>query len=326
MRDSHGRNIDYIRISVTDQCNLRCIYCMPDSKICTAAPQMTVDELAYLCGCFAQFGIRDIKITGGEPLVRRDVPELIGRMKEIPGIESVTITTNGVFLKEQIHNLAAAGLDAVNISMDSLDEKGYEKISRRNMLSKTLEGLDAALACPGLTVKVNCVPIKGMNDRQLARVASLAKDKNLHVRFIEMMPIGYGKNFAFQGEEQIKKLLEQELGITMIPYKGKLGHGPSHYYEVEGYRGKIGFISAVTHKFCDDCNRVRLTSDGFLKTCLQYNIGCDLKSLLRKKVSRDQLLTAIHESIYNKPLCHHFGEPGRDEQAEEQRGMSQIGG
>ena len=146
------------------------------------------------------------------------------------------------------------------------------------------------------------------------------------MRFIEMMPIGYGKNFAFQGEEEIKSHLERELGVRLLPYEGRLGHGPSHYYTAEGFLGKIGFISAVTHKFCSDCNRVRLTSDGFLKTCLQYNIGCDLRTLLKKNASREQLLAAIRESIYNKPLCHHFEQPEKDQQTEERRGMSQIGG
>lgn len=326
MQDSHGRTIDYIRISVTDQCNLRCVYCMPCENTGLSACQLTIAELETLCGCFAELGIQNIKITGGEPLMRRDVAEIIFRIKKIPGIRSVTLTTNGVLLAEKIKKLREAGLDAVNISMDSLSETEYEEISQRNMLGKTLEGLEAALACPGLSVKINCVPIKGMNDSQIVPIAALAKDRNLHVRFIEMMPIGYGKNFAFQGEEEIKRRLEKELGIHLVPYEGRLGHGPSHYYTAKGFQGKIGFISAVTHKFCDDCNRVRLTSDGFLKTCLQYNIGCDLKALLEKKAPREQLLTAIRESIYNKPLCHHFEQPEKDRQTEEQRGMSQIGG
>ena len=322
MQDSHGRTIDYIRISVTDQCNLRCVYCMPCENTGLSACQLTIAELETLCGCFAELGIQNIKITGGEPLMRRDVAEIIFRIKKIPGIRSVTLTTNGVLLAEKIKKLREAGLDAVNISMDSLSETEYEEISQR----KTLEGLEAALACPGLSVKINCVPIKGMNDSQIVPIAALARDRNLHVRFIEMMPIGYGKNFAFQGEEEIKRRLEKELGIHLVPYEGRLGHGPSHYYTAKGFQGKIGFISAVTHKFCDDCNRVRLTSDGFLKTCLQYNIGCDLKALLEKKAPREQLLTAIRESIYNKPLCHHFEQPEKDRQTEEQRGMSQIGG
>lgn len=326
MQDSHGRKIDYIRISVTDQCNLRCVYCMPNENTGLSACQLTIDELEVLCSCFSELGIQNIKITGGEPLMRRDVAEIISHIKKISGIRSVTLTTNGVLLAGKIAELREAGLDAVNISMDALNEEEYEEISQRNMLGRTLEGLEAALACPGLSVKINCVPIKGMNDSQIVPIAALARDRDLHVRFIEMMPIGYGKNFAFQGEEEIKSHLEEELRTRLIPYEGRLGHGPSHYYTAEGFRGKIGFISAVTHKFCRDCNRVRLTSDGFLKTCLQYNIGCDLKTLLERKVPREQLLTAIRESIYNKPLCHHFGQPERDTKMEEQRGMSQIGG
>lgn len=325
MRDSHGRNIDYIRISVTDRCNLRCVYCMPEQEECTAVrQQISGDDLIVLCECFAQLGIKNIKITGGEPLVRRDVPELIRRMKAIPGIESITLTTNGVLLKPQLPALVKAGLDAVNISLDSLDEEDYARISRRRTLSGALSGLDAACAYPDLLVKVNCVPIRGMNDEQLGAIAGLARDRNVHVRFIEMMPIGYGRRFAFQGEEEIRSRLEQELGKKLIPYEGKIGHGPSHYYAVEGFRGKIGFISAISHKFCEDCNRVRLTCDGFLKTCLQYNIGCDLRSLMEKGLSKEQIRSAIRETIYSKPLCHHFENP--EEENREEGNMSQIGG
>lgn len=325
MQDCHGRNIDYIRISVTDRCNLRCIYCMPETEECTSRQQMlSQGEIERLCRCFAKMGISKIKITGGEPLVRGDVTQLISRLKAIDGIENITLTTNGVLLKEQLPSLVAAGVDAVNISIDSLDEQEYEKISRRRELKRTLEGIESALGYPNLTVKINCVPLKGMNDRQLAQIAKLAQTRNIHVRFIEMMPIGYGKQFQFQTEEEIKKVLEKQLGITLLPYQGKLGNGPSHYYTAEGYQGKLGFISAISHKFCSQCNRVRLTCDGFLKTCLQYNIGCDLRALLREEASEEMLMSAIYQTIYNKPLCHHFEE--EDTKQVECRKMSQIGG
>lgn len=330
MQDCHGRTIDYIRISVTDKCNLRCIYCMPekctaDKEGCGKEQLLTQEEIERLCRCFAALGISKIKITGGEPLLRRDVTSLISGMKAVPGIENITLTTNGVLLKEQLPYLVGAGVDAVNISMDSLDEQGYEQISRRKELKRTLEGIEAALSYPDLVVKINCVPLKGMNDHQLGEIAALAKTRNIHVRFIEMMPIGYGKQFACQTEEEIRHILEEELGKKLVPYKGRLGNGPSHYYSVEGFLGKLGFISAISHKFCDQCNRVRLTCDGFLKTCLQYNIGCDLLALLRSGASDARLTDAVYQTIYNKPLCHHFDEPTKDERAE-QRPMSEIGG
>lgn len=331
MQDCHGRTIDYIRISVTDKCNLRCVYCMPEKSVtekahCDREQQiLTQDELERLCRCFARLGISKIKITGGEPLMRRDVTALISRLKAVPGIDNLTLTTNGVLLKEQLPYLVEAGVDAVNISIDSLDEQSYEQISRRKELKRTLEGIEAALSYPDLVVKINCVPLKGMNDRQLADIALLAKTRNIHVRFIEMMPIGFGKQFACQTEEEIKHILEAELGKELTPYKGRLGNGPSHYYSVEGFQGKLGFISAVSHKFCSECNRVRLTCGGFLKTCLQYNIGCDLLALLRGGASDEQLTDAVYQTIYNKPLCHHFDEPAADSDTE-QRSMSEIGG
>lgn len=325
MQDCHGRTIDYIRISITEKCNLRCIYCMPEKAECETETQiLTQEELERLCRCFVRVGISRIKITGGEPLMRKDVIGLISRLKAIPGIDSITLTTNGTMLKEQLPDLVQAGVTAVNISIDSLDEKGYEDISRRNGLARTLEGIDAALTYPELVVKINCVPLKGKNDRQLAEIARLAMTKNIHVRFIEMMPIGYGKQFRCQTEEEIKNILTRELGKELVPYNGRLGNGPSHYYTVDGFRGKIGFISAISHKFCSECNRVRLTSDGYLKTCLQYNIGCDLLTLLRKGANDRELTDAIYQTIYNKPLCHHFGEELPEDS--EQKGMSQIGG
>lgn len=282
---------------------------MPEKAGCETAEQiLTQDEIERLCRCFAQLGISKIKITGGEPLMRKDVTGLISKLKAIPGIDNITLTTNGTLLKEQLPYLVEAGVDAVNVSIDSLDEQGYQDISRRNGLAKTLEGIEAALTYPNLIVKINCVPLKGKNDEQLARIAKLAMTKNIHVRFIEMMPIGYGTQFRCQTEDEIKGILTEQLGITLQPYAGRLGNGPSHYYTVDGFQGKIGFISAISHKFCSECNRVRLTCGGFLKTCLQYNIGCDLLSLLRKGASDKELTEVIYQTIYNKPLCHHFEE------------------
>ena len=326
MQDSCHRTIDYIRISVTDQCNLRCVYCMPEVCTSRSAKQLLTDEqILSLCSCLAQLGIRKVKITGGEPLLRPQLPELIKGIRQIPGIHSVTLTTNGILLEKYLPQLAEAGLTGVNISMDSMDPRRYRQISGRDSLSSVMDSLNAALAYPQLVTKLNCVPVFGKNQQDLVELALLAKNQKLHVRFIEMMPIGYGKKFAGCTEEQIRELLERELKRPLIPYKGSLGNGPAHYYQILGFKGKIGFISAVSHKFCSQCNRIRLTCDGYLKTCLQYQTGCSLKDYLKPGGSEEALRQVILKTVKEKPMCHHFLENQRDEN-EEKRAMCEIGG
>lgn len=326
MQDSYERTIDYIRISVTDQCNLRCIYCMPEG--CThrnAKQQLTDEQILKLCRCLAQLGISKVKITGGEPLLRPKVPALIKEIRQIPGIHSVTLTTNGILLGKYLPQLVKAGLTGVNISVDSLDPVHYQQISGRDSLQPVMDSLKAALSYPELATKLNCVPVYGKNHQDLAELALLAKDEDLHVRFIEMMPIGYGKDFNCCTEDQILKYLEGKLKIRLIPYEGRLGNGPAHYYQAQGFKGKIGFISAVSHKFCSQCNRIRLTCDGYLKTCLQYQTGCDLKPYLQQGASEETLKQVILQTVKEKPVCHHFLEDQKDEK-EEKRAMCEIGG
>ena len=266
--------------------------------------------------------MRKIKLTGGEPLARKDCAWLAGQLKAIPGIEKVTLTTNGILLSEQLGALKEAGIDAINISLDTLDPELFRQITRRDSLDKVLEGLEAALACPGLSVKVNCVPAVKKKEN-FAAMAGLAKKYPLHVRFIEMMPIGYGKKFPFQDEESIKAVLEEAYG-SMTLIEERFGNGPCHYYKIEGFQGKIGFISAVTHKFCSQCNRVRLTAEGYLKGCLQFQEGTDLRALLRGGCSDMELREAIRTVIWEKPVSHNFYETQTEQ--DEVRAMSQIGG
>ena len=326
MIDRLGRNIDYLRISVTDRCNLRCVYCMPENglKLVDRSCILQEDELLRICRVMAGLGISKIKLTGGEPLVRRGMPRLTAKLKEIPGIEKVTLTTNGILLKQEMADFARAGLDGLNISLDTLNAACYEKISRRNHLKETLEGMEAALQYPGISLKINCVPL-GIPEQNLWEVAALAKEHPLHVRFIEMMPIGYGKEFAGMSEEQVIYILEEKFP-ALIPYEGeKLGNGPCHYYSIEGFQGKIGFISAISHKFCGECNRIRLTSQGFLKTCLQYTAGKDLRQVLRTGGTDEQLKSAILEALAEKPAGHAFLEKAKKDETETLC-MSQIGG
>lgn len=309
MIDGCGRNIDYLRISLTDRCNLRCIYCMPETGIKKVEPEKILkwDEILRICRVMAGLGITRIRLTGGEPLVRPKIPRLIREIKEIPGIRNVTLTTNGVFLEEQMEELFLAGLDGLNISLDTLDAGCYETITRRDELEKVKRGIQKALQYPSVSLKINCVPL-GIEKQKIRDVAELARIYPLHVRFIEMMPIGRGKEFSGVPEEKIKELLTDHFG-EMTPYEGvPLGNGPCHYYELDGFQGKIGFISAVSHKFCGACNRIRLTSQGYLKTCLQYTAGADLRAILRSGGTDEELTEAIRHALEQKPDGHRFEE------------------
>lgn len=324
MRDQYGRTIDYMRISLTDRCNLRCIYCMPEEGICQIPREEILgqDEIIKICRLAGELGISRIKLTGGEPLVRKICVPLVRELKALPGIQQVTLTTNGILLKEQLPGLMEAGLDALNISLDTLEAENFRRITRRDELDRTLEGLEAALSYPSLKVKINCVPTF-QTDQELLQVTALARENPLHVRFIEMMPIGLGKDFTARDENSVKEILEKTYG-SLTPVSEVLGNGPCHYYTLGDFKGKIGFISALSHKFCNQCNRVRLTSTGYLKGCLQFENGVDLKALLRNRASDEILKNALQKAIFEKPAGHNFQE--KKNGREESHIMSQIGG
>lgn len=324
MIDGHGRKIDYLRISLIDRCNLRCVYCMPEDGVDMVPHEeiLTYEEILRLAKVFAGLGFRKIKLTGGEPLVRKEAVKLVREIKATPGIEKVTLTTNGTLLGEIMDELAEAGIDGINLSLDTLKPEVYEKIVRRDRFAQAMEGFEAALKHPEIPLKINCVPM-GMEGQDVLDMAELAKKYPVHVRFIEMMPIGLGKQFDFSSEDSILQGLKERYG-EYVPYKKELGNGPGHYYSFDGFKGKIGFISAISHKFCDACNRVRLTAQGYLKTCLQYDIGVDLKKLLRDGAEDEELRKAIEEAICQKPIGHQFGS-ALEEHAESHM-MAQIGG
>lgn len=326
MLDIYNRKIDYIRISITDRCNLRCVYCMPEEgiKLVKHDDVLSYEEIIRLCRQFVKIGISKVKITGGEPLVRKDVHKLIKAIKKIDGIDNVTLTTNGILLENQIDDLVNAGLDAVNISIDTLEEERYREITRLGDINKVMKGIKKCLTYKNLKIKINCVPIKGENEEELLDLINLCKDNDISIRFIEVMPIGLGRNMEGFTDEEIIDMVEHNLG-KLTPYHGKLGNGPSNYYSLEGYKGKIGFISAVNHKFCESCNRVRLTCEGFLKACLQYDIGTDLRAIIRSGKSDEEILEAVEKTIYNKPESHNFNLI-IEKHNEEKKGMSQIGG
>lgn len=325
MLDCRGRDIHYLRISVTDRCNLRCVYCMPERGVPWVGHDeiLTYEEILRLVGIFARLGVDRVRLTGGEPLIRKGLPVLVAGLKEIPGIRRVGLTTNGVLLGMQLPELRAAGLDAVNLSLDALDPVRYEAIARRDALAEAWRGLMAARAVPGFTVKVNCVPTQGNAD-QWVSLAMLAKEEPaMDVRFIELMPIGLGGSLCPQEEGTVLARLEKAFGQAMSCPQDTEG-GPGWYVTFPGFAGRVGFISAISHKFCGSCNRVRLTATGVLKPCLQYESDLDLKALLRGGGSDARLSEVIERAIYQKPLAHHFGESSS--LGDESHSMNEIGG
>ena len=325
MLDKLNRKIDYLRISVIDRCNLRCVYCMPEEGI-ESIPHdeiLTYDEILRICEIVSELGIRKIKITGGEPLVRKDIVNLIRDIKNIDKIEQVTLTTNGILLHEMLDDLYDAGIDAINISLDTLNKDNFKKITRRDGLEKVLMSIDKAYDL-GIRVKINCLAIRDFNLRELVEIASFAKDREIDVRFIELMPIGFGKKYNQIDNDEILSILESRFGTFEIVTE-KRGNGPAKYYRNQNMKGCIGFISAISHEFCESCNRIRLTSNGFLKLCLHYNKGIDLKEPIRNGISDEDLKKLIHDTIWNKPISHKFGHAS-EEQDIELKNMVQIGG
>ena len=325
MFDSTRREIHYLRLSVTDLCNLRCRYCMPDGvEKLEREAVLTYEEFLRLAALFAQCGIDTVRVTGGEPLVRKNVAQLVAGLKAIPGIRKVTMTTNGILLAQQLPALLAAGLDSVNISLDTLRPEVFRQITVRDEFAAVQAGLQAALES-GIPVKLNCVPQAGVNEGELEDLASLAEAHPLQVRFIEMMPIGYGAALpCISGPALRERFARRWPEFAPLPaaQSAVLGDGPAVYYTVPGWEGDVGFIAAVHGKFCASCNRVRLTSQGFLRPCLASEAGCDLRELLRSGATDAALSQAIRQTIWAKPREHHFG----DNSMPATRGMYRIGG
>ncbi|MEA4954671.1 MAG: GTP 3',8-cyclase MoaA [Pseudoflavonifractor sp.] len=321
MTDGFGRTIDYLRLSITDRCNLRCRYCMPEEV--PFVPHNDIlhyEEMVRVCAAAARLGVDTIKVTGGEPLARKGCADLVAALKAVPGIRRVTLTTNGVLLAQQLPGLLAAGLDGINVSLDTLDREIYRHLTGRDELPRALAGLDASLTS-GVRTKVNAVPLAETGREGLLALAALAETRLVDVRFIELMPVGHGTDLVPFGQEALLAALKERWpGLT--PTAEKRGNGPARYWIAPELKGAIGFISAVSHEFCEHCNRVRLTSEGFLKLCLCYGDGVDLRSPLRGGASDGELEALLRQAILQKPAHHSFGE-GR---AQEGRIMSQIGG
>jgi len=285
---------------------------------------LSVEHIIQICTAFASLDIRKIKITGGEPLMRKDIADIVRSVKNIDGIKKVTLTTNGILLPQVLEDLSSRELDGINISLDSLDANSYKAITRRGSVNDSLSGLNFALNRGFSNIKINCVVIEGLNDQEIENIAALAFDKNIAVRFIEIMPMGFAKQHKLVPQDQIVMRLEKHFG-QLVPCSGNFGNGPAVYYKLPDFCGKIGFISAVSHKFCTSCNRVRLTAAGHLKTCLHFRNGVDLRTLLENKVSQAELICHIENAILQKPVGHAFCS-SFSEYEEEFADMSHIGG
>ena len=325
MIDRYGRTIDYLRISVTDRCNLRCRYCMPEGNESVPMRQiLTFEEIRSVVQAAAANGIRHIKLTGGEPLVRKGLPDLVRILKAVDGIEKVTLTTNGVLLGLYLPELIGAGLDAVNISLDTTDRQKYKELTGSDELNTVMSAIHIANELD-IRVKVNAVSLD-LGEANIRNLIEIARQDPIDVRFIEMMPIGFGKNFETVNHRDLFKKLETMYSGIMIDER-EHGFGPAVYYKIPGYLGSIGLISAIHGKFCNTCNRIRLTSQGYLKTCLCFSDGVDLRAILRESpegTDIDQALReAIREAILRKPGEHCFDKP---EEITEEAGMNAIGG
>ncbi len=325
MKDSYGRVIDYMRISITDRCNLRCKYCMPDGISCVSMKEiLTFEEICTVAACAAELGIRHLKVTGGEPLVRLHCCDLIRDLKAIRGIEKVTITTNGMELPRYLDELVRAGIDGINISMDTRDRETFRAITGSDGLDTVMESIRQASKLP-IPVKINAVSLD-LGEENIRQMTELAREYPVDVRFIEMMPIGYGKQFPVIDHQLLLKRL-RELYPGLERDARPHGFGPAVYYQVPGFQGSIGLISAIHGKFCDSCNRIRLTSQGYLKTCLCYEDGVDLREVLRsedeEKTKHENLKKTMEQAILHKPGAHCFEKP---EEITEQRSMAMIGG
>ena len=315
MKDRYNRTIDYMRISITDRCNLRCTYCMPQEITLTSMENiLTYEEILRICNAAVELGITRFKVTGGEPLVRKGCVTLIREMKRIPGIAQVTMTTNGVLLGQYLEELISAGIDGINISLDTLDADRYERITGKNELSAVMENIGRAINS-GIRVKLNAVLQNGVNEDEWEHIALLARTNRLDVRFIEMMPIGFGKNCrGVSGRELFEKMKTRWPDLETV--EDIHGNGPAVYYHVPGWKGSIGLINAIHGKFCASCNRIRLTSRGMLKPCLCYGDTVDLMPILRGAAAGsgpdgnagtdDMIRRAIAEAIMEKPAQHCF--------------------
>jgi len=320
MKDVYGREIEYLRLSVTQNCNLRCIYCAPedcraDNTKCGSI--LSPKEMGTVVKALAGLGIKKVRITGGEPLLRPDIYEIVSHISSITGIDDISMTTNGICLKKAARKLKESGLMRLNISIDSLRKEKFAYLTGGGNIEDVLDGIKTALNEGLSPVRLNTVLIKGVNDDEVDDFIALTENLPLDVRFIELMPIG---NFGEDNADRIvynDSIIEKRPWLIPCDVENK-GH-PARYYRIEGFKGRVGFISPMSHKFCRYCNRIRLTCDGKLLPCLGSNEEINILDVLRNKP--DELVDILSKSIYEKPKGHNF-----ENKSSSKRSMKMIGG
>ena len=329
LTDPFGRKVDYVRVSVTDRCNLRCTYCMSeDMQFLPKADVLTLEELERLCGVFVRRGVRRLRLTGGEPLVRRGIMKLVQGLTQhlqSGALEELTLTTNGVRLREFAEPLARAGVRRINVSLDSLDPATFARIARADCLPKVLDGIAAAQEA-GLKVKINTVALKRDNATELPRIIQWAHEGGMDITLIETMPLGVvdeDRTDQFLSLKSVRQELESFWTLNESPERSG---GPACYVRVAQTGGKLGFITPLTHNFCDNCNRVRLTCTGTLYLCLGQDAAVDLRGPLRASTDDALLNSAIDRAVAAKPKSHDFMLPARGDKPAVARHMSMTGG
>ncbi|MCK6473490.1 MAG: GTP 3',8-cyclase MoaA [Planctomycetes bacterium] len=311
--DAYGRRFTYLRISVTDHCNLRCVYCMPEEGVPWLPKDeiLSYEEIAQVVEAAAACGVHKIRLTGGEPLTRRELPRLVEMLAAVPGIDDLALTTNGVLLAQQAQALRKAGLKRVNVSLDTLHTEKFARIARGGSLQSVLDGIAEAQKVGLGPIKVNCVVLGGLNDDEAARFAELTVAQPVEMRFIEYMPLEEAKgcamgsgNFSFIGNDATKRRIEARFGALEALEVGAGMRGPAEVWRIPGAAGRLGFISAMSAPFCAKCDRLRLTATGEVRSCLLDGGGLDLRALLRGGGTREQLLDVFRRAAYLKPEVH----------------------
>ncbi len=326
MKDQFGRSIRYLRISVTDRCNLRCTYCMPEGGLdWIPKPEMlSYEEIAMIVRQMADMGLERVRITGGEPLVRKDLPDLVRMIAAVPGIDDISLSTNAILLPRFAERLREAGVARVNISLDTLDRENFEVIARRpaRRFDETLAGIRAAEDAGFSPIKINCVLMRGLNDAEVSDFAEATRERPWHVRFIELMPVGENLHLADRFMPAGEVLDRIRAIDDLVPDPGPRGNGPAVYYRFPGGAGTVGVITPLSHNYCERCNRMRLTADGKLRTCLFGTHEVDLKAPLRETGS---IRLAVEQALAGKPKRHYL-ELGSTSGSGGLAALSQVGG
>lgn len=325
MKDKLNRNIDYLRLSITDRCNLRCKYCMGNKDIVFLPKDelLSSNEIERLVKIFSELGIKKLRITGGEPLVRRNFREIVENINNISGIEEINITTNGIRLEEELEFLSNKKIQSLNISLDTLKADLYRDITGGGDINKVLNSIHKAIALKFKRIKLNVVLVKGKNDSEIMDFVNLTEKYPIDVRFIELMPIGLGKEFSPISNDEVLSIISKEKKLA--PFSEKIGSGPAKYYKTEKGIGCIGFITPISHNFCEQCNRIRITPEGFLKLCLHWSNGLNLKEFLRNGSSDEEIKEKILQAINDKPDKHNMEKKEEDKNFDK-RYMNRIGG